>query len=110
MGIANLPPDIDWVYYFAMATEATNWKACPPSSNSRRGPIWCWAAAARSAVEMQVRAAEPGLRVTELPVHCLPRQAGRSKISGSTSGVIELEARSSPKSRSSTCGECFAEL
>ncbi|MGF1500050.1 MAG: glycosyltransferase family 2 protein [Elainellaceae cyanobacterium] len=39
-------------------------------------------------VEMQVRAVELGLRIVELPVSYRPRQAGRSKISGTLSGSL----------------------
>ncbi|MEM6253498.1 MAG: glycosyltransferase family 2 protein [Cyanobacteria bacterium P01_D01_bin.156] len=40
-------------------------------------------------VEMQARAVECGLRICELPVNYLPRQGGRSKISGTLSGSIK---------------------
>jgi glycosyltransferase involved in cell wall biosynthesis len=39
-------------------------------------------------VEMQVRAAQLGLRTTELPVTWLPRHAGTSKVSGTIRGVF----------------------
>jgi len=39
-------------------------------------------------VEMQVRAAKRGLRCTEVPVSYRRRPEGRSKVSGSVSGVI----------------------
>ncbi len=39
-------------------------------------------------VEMQVRAIEAGLRITELPVRFRPRRAGESKISGNLTGTI----------------------
>lgn len=39
-------------------------------------------------VEMQIRAAEIGLRVVEVPVQYFRRQAGRSKISGSVRGTL----------------------
>jgi glycosyltransferase involved in cell wall biosynthesis len=39
-------------------------------------------------VEMQIRAAELGLRVVEAPVRYFPRQAGRSKISGTVRGTL----------------------
>jgi glycosyltransferase involved in cell wall biosynthesis len=45
-----------------------------------RDRSWGWT------VEMQVRAVEKGLRIVELPVRSHPRQAGRSKISGTMSG------------------------
>ena len=37
-------------------------------------------------IEMQVKAAQRGLRVAEMPVRCRPRQAGRSKVSGTLRG------------------------
>lgn len=40
-------------------------------------------------VEMQIRAAELGLRVVEVPVQYFRRQAGRSKISGSIGGTLQ---------------------
>lgn len=39
-------------------------------------------------VEMQVRAIEHGMRITELPVNYHPRRAGESKISGNLLGTI----------------------
>jgi len=39
-------------------------------------------------VEMQVRAMEAGWKIVELPVTCLPRQSGESKISGSLAGTL----------------------
>jgi len=39
-------------------------------------------------VEMQVRAMEAGWKIVELPVTCLPRQSGESKISGSWAGTL----------------------
>jgi glycosyltransferase involved in cell wall biosynthesis len=43
-------------------------------------------------VEMQVRAIEHGMRIVELPVGYHPREAGRSKISGSTVGTFRAAA------------------
>lgn len=40
-------------------------------------------------VEMQARAAELGLRFTELPVHYRDRQGGKSKISGTLKGSFQ---------------------
>ncbi|MEL6439887.1 MAG: glycosyltransferase family 2 protein [Cyanobacteria bacterium J06621_8] len=40
-------------------------------------------------VEMQVRAVEEGLKISELPVNYRPRQGGKSKISGTISGSIQ---------------------
>ena len=40
-------------------------------------------------VEMQVRAVEEGLKIWEIPVNYLPRQGGKSKISGTISGSIQ---------------------
>jgi hypothetical protein len=40
-------------------------------------------------VEMQVRAIEEGLKVTEIPVNYRPRQGGKSKISGTILGSIQ---------------------
>ncbi len=40
-------------------------------------------------VEMQVRAAEEGLKVSEVPVRNFPRSAGVSKISGTVKGSIQ---------------------
>ena len=40
-------------------------------------------------VEMQARAVECGLRIRELPVNYLPRQGGRSKISGTIVGSFK---------------------
>ncbi|MEL6228431.1 MAG: glycosyltransferase family 2 protein [Cyanobacteria bacterium J06627_3] len=40
-------------------------------------------------VEMQARAVECGLRICELPVNYLPRQGGRSKISGTVTGSFK---------------------
>ena len=40
-------------------------------------------------VEMQVRAIELKLRILELPVNYLPRQGGKSKISGTIKGSIQ---------------------
>jgi len=37
-------------------------------------------------IEMQVKAAQQGLGMAEMPVTCRPRQAGRSKVSGTLSG------------------------
>jgi glycosyltransferase involved in cell wall biosynthesis len=37
-------------------------------------------------IEMQVKAAQRRLRVAEMPVSCRPRQAGRSKVSGTLAG------------------------
>jgi len=39
-------------------------------------------------VEMQVRAVEEGLRITEIPARCFPRPAGKSKISGNFRGSL----------------------
>jgi len=47
-----------------------------------RDRSWGWT------LEMQVRAIENKLRIIELPVTALPRRAGRSKISGSTTGSL----------------------
>lgn len=44
-------------------------------------------------VEMQARALGAGLRVLEVPVSHRPRQAGRSKISGSLSGTLRAGAK-----------------
>lgn len=40
-------------------------------------------------VEMQVRAVEEGLKISELPVNYRPRQGGKSKISGTILGSIQ---------------------
>ena len=40
-------------------------------------------------VEMQVRAIELGMNITEIPVNYRPRQGGKSKISGTISGSIQ---------------------
>lgn len=48
---------------------------------------WGWT------LEMQVRAVEEGLRIAEIPVRSLPRQAGRSKIGGSLLGGVRAGAR-----------------
>lgn len=39
-------------------------------------------------VEMQVRAAERGVRIAEVPVQFHPRRAGESKISGNLAGIV----------------------
>jgi glycosyltransferase involved in cell wall biosynthesis len=39
-------------------------------------------------VEMQIKAARAGLRYREVPVACLPRCAGRSKVSGTIGGTL----------------------
>ena len=39
-------------------------------------------------VEMQIKAVRRGLRVTEVPVSCRSRMAGRSKVSGSVRGSV----------------------
>lgn len=44
-------------------------------------------------VQMQIRAIRAGLRVVEAPVNCGPRRAGRSKISGTVSGVMRAGAK-----------------
>jgi hypothetical protein len=44
-------------------------------------------------VEMQVRAAEEGLKIIELPVRNFPRRGGDSKISGTIKGSIQAGAR-----------------
>jgi hypothetical protein len=43
-------------------------------------------------VEMQARACELGLRIADVPVRCLPRQGGRSKISGTLAGSARAGA------------------
>ena len=40
-------------------------------------------------VEMQVRAVEEGLQISEIPVYYRPRQGGKSKISGTISGSFQ---------------------
>ena len=52
-----------------------------------RDETWGWT------IEMQVKAAECGLRWLELPVTSVPRAAGRSKISGSLSGTLRAAGR-----------------
>ncbi|GAB4244101.1 MAG: glycosyltransferase family 2 protein [Acidobacteriota bacterium] len=52
-----------------------------------RDRTWGWT------IEMQVRARQTGLRVVEVPVSWLPRSAGRSKISGTVSGVLRAGLR-----------------
>ncbi len=52
-----------------------------------RDPDYGWT------VEMQVRAARVGLAVTEVPVTCRARLAGRSKISGTVRGVLSAGGR-----------------
>ncbi|MBK7928072.1 MAG: glycosyltransferase family 2 protein [Bryobacterales bacterium] len=52
-----------------------------------RDRTWGWT------LEMQVRAIEEGLRITELPVRSLPRQGGQSKIGGSLLGGIRAGAK-----------------
>lgn len=52
-----------------------------------RDETWGWT------IEMQVKAAERGLRTLELPVASGPRAAGRSKISGSLVGSVRAAAR-----------------
>jgi hypothetical protein len=52
-----------------------------------RDQTWGWT------IEMQVKAAERGLRVVEVPVASGPRAAGRSKISGSLAGSVRAAAR-----------------
>jgi hypothetical protein len=49
-------------------------------------PTWGWT------IEMQVKAAEAGLRTLEIPVHTRPR-IGQSKISGTVSGTVRAAAR-----------------
>ena len=44
-------------------------------------------------IEMQVKAAQRGLKTTELPVRCRVRQAGRSKISGTLRGSYRAGRR-----------------
>jgi glycosyltransferase involved in cell wall biosynthesis len=44
-------------------------------------------------VEMQARAVGVGLAIAEVPVSHLPRQAGRSKISGSVAGTIKAGSK-----------------
>lgn len=52
-----------------------------------RDRTWGWT------IEMQVKARQRGLRVAEPAASWLPRTAGRSKISGTVSGVIRAGAR-----------------
>lgn len=52
-----------------------------------RDETWGWT------IEMQVKAAECGLRILEMPVASGPRVAGRSKISGSLVGTVRAAAR-----------------
>lgn len=52
-----------------------------------RDPTWGWT------IEMQVKAAEAGLRCLELPVASGRRAAGTSKISGSLPGTARAAAR-----------------
>jgi hypothetical protein len=47
---------------------------------------WGWT------IEMQVKAAEAGLRTLEIPVRTRPR-IGQSKISGTVSGTVRAAAR-----------------
>jgi len=44
-------------------------------------------------IEMQVKAAQRRLRTCELPVSCHVRVAGRSKVSGTISGVVRAGSR-----------------
>lgn len=44
-------------------------------------------------IEMQVKAAQRGLRTAEIPVSCRVRRAGRSKVSGTISGVYHAGTR-----------------
>lgn len=44
-------------------------------------------------IEMQVKAAQRRLRTCELPVRCHVRAAGRSKVSGTVSGVVRAGSR-----------------
>ena len=44
-------------------------------------------------IEMQMRAAQAGLRVLEIPVDCRRRSGGRSKVAGSVTGTIRAGAR-----------------
>lgn len=44
-------------------------------------------------IEMQVKAAQRRLRTSELPVRCRVRAAGRSKVSGTVSGVVRAGTR-----------------
>ncbi|NEO83893.1 MAG: glycosyltransferase family 2 protein [Spirulina sp. SIO3F2] len=73
-------------------------------------------------VEMQVRAIEAGLNITEIPVNYHPRQGGQSKISGTIRGSIQAgitilstlawlavqrAVRSDPSSQSATEGKSW---
>jgi hypothetical protein len=44
-------------------------------------------------VEMQVKAAQRGVRVAEIPVHYVRRTRGRSKVSGTIRGSVRAGAR-----------------
>lgn len=50
-------------------------------------PTWGWN------VEMQIKAAQAGLRILEIPVPYGHRRAGRSKISGSVRGAVRAGGR-----------------
>ena len=39
-------------------------------------------------IEMQIKAAKRGLRITEVDVRTYPRTAGHSKVSGTLKGVV----------------------
>ena len=52
-----------------------------------RDETWGWT------IEMQVKAAELGLRTIEVPVTSGERAAGRSKISGSLTGTVRAAGR-----------------
>jgi hypothetical protein len=44
-------------------------------------------------IEMQIRAAQLGLRVQEMPTSCRPRRGGTSKVSGSLTTSIKAAIR-----------------
>lgn len=52
-----------------------------------RDETWGWT------IEMQIKAAERGLRYVEIPVFSGPRAAGQSKISGSVAGTLRAGGR-----------------
>lgn len=52
-----------------------------------RDETWGWT------IEMQVKAAEQGLRWREIPVYSGPRAGGASKISGSVAGTLRAAGR-----------------
>lgn len=71
--------------YGAVATDLGPFRAIAWSSLMRLGmrdPDYGWT------VEMQLRAAQEGLRTTEIEVESHARVAGRSKISGTVRGVV----------------------